>query len=138
MCIETLNLWIAYLYIEVYNLATALINSPVKVEKGDWLLETLYLWIAHLYIEVDILATALINSPVQVEREDRILDEFLLYHLVEDRGDAIDGDGVISHTQDTIKLRSHKHNTGLRHGLSKCLALNSEAANLKAKNKHRK
>ena len=78
------------------------------------------------------------NSPVQVEREDWVLDKFLLYHLVEDRGDAIDGDGVISHSQNTIKLRSHKYNTGLRHGLSECLALNSETANLKARNRHRK
>lgn len=49
--------------------------------------------------------------------------------VVEDGGDVVDGDGLESHTEDTVELGGNKGDTGLGGGLSKGLVEDVEASN---------
>ena len=74
--------------------------------------------------------SAVVLGAAQVERDLGRVEQTLVDHLVHRRHDAVDRDGVVSKTQDAVKLAKGKRQTGLAGRLGKVLALDSEVANL--------
>lgn len=68
--------------------------------------------------------------PVEVKWEHRLVDQSLFDHILEHRHHPVHCDGRETHSQDPIKLRSHKCYTWLLGGLSKCLPLYRDIPNL--------
>jgi hypothetical protein len=65
----------------------------------------------------------------EVEGKDGLVDEALVDHLVEGRDDAVDGQSVEAHAQNTVETAESKGKTGLAGGLGKVLTLDLEVTN---------
>jgi len=65
----------------------------------------------------------------EVESENRVIQKTLVDHVVEGRGDLVDGDGVVSQTQDAVESTKGKGKTGLLGGLGEELVLDLEVTN---------
>jgi hypothetical protein len=73
----------------------------------------------------DALATVLFRRP-ESEGEDGLVQQLLVDHVVERRGDLVDGDIVVRQSEDAIKLAKGESETGFLGGLSEQLVLDDQ------------
>lgn len=66
----------------------------------------------------------------QIERKDGLIQQVLVEHVVERWDDLVDGDRVISQTQNTVKAAKGKSKTWLARGLREVLVVDFQVANL--------
>lgn len=74
--------------------------------------------------------STLVVGVAEVEAEDGLVEKTLVNHAVERRNNAVDGDGVIAKTHDTVETAKGEGKTGLRGRLSEQLVLDLEVADL--------
>lgn len=72
----------------------------------------------------------LLVGITQVESKDGLIQQVLVQHLVERRNNLVDGDGIITQTQNTVKATESKGKTRLARGLGKVLPLDLQVSNL--------
>jgi hypothetical protein len=72
----------------------------------------------------------MLYQPVNPEREDGLLDDTLIDHVVEDGGDAQDGDGGEAHAKDTVEFGGQEGKTGFMGGLGEGLIHNANSGHL--------
>lgn len=75
-------------------------------------------------------AIAILVGVAQVESKLRLIQKSLVDHVVKGRNHLIDGDGVVSQTQDTIETAESEGQTGLAGGLGKVLLADLQVADL--------
>jgi hypothetical protein len=71
------------------------------------------------------LATVLFRRS-EPEGEDGLVQQLLVDHVVERRGDLVDGDVVVRQSEDTVKLAKGESETGFLGGLSEQLVLDDQ------------
>ena len=71
----------------------------------------------------------LIIGVTKVEGENRLVQETLVDHTIERRNDLVDGDGIISETQNTVESAEGESKTGFLGSFSEDLVLDLEIAN---------
>jgi hypothetical protein len=76
------------------------------------------------------LGLLLLVGVAEVEGEHGLVQKTLVEHVVERRDDALDTDGVVAKTHDTVEPAEGERKTGLRGGLGEVLMLHLEVANL--------
>ncbi len=69
-------------------------------------------------------------QPVNPERENGLLDDTLIDHVVEDGGDAQDGDGGEAHAEDAVEFGGQEGKAGFVGGLGEGLIHNANSGHL--------
>lgn len=78
----------------------------------------------------------LLVGVAQVESKLGLIQKLLVQHVVEGRDHLVDGDGVVSQTQDTIKAAEGKGQTRLASSLGEVLLLDLQVADLQGVLRH--
>lgn len=75
----------------------------------------------------DSFASILLRAT-ETEREDGLIEQVLREHVVEGRDNVVDRDGVVTETEDTVKLAESESKSGLFGRLGKVLVLDCNVA----------